>query len=487
MDDWELLERFRSLRCHDAFAELVRRHAGFVYATCRRRLGGDAHLAEDVAQAVFLLLSRRPPQRAGSAALAGWLYQTAVYACHNAMRARHTRQRYERDAVEHRKTLVTRSADHQAGAAITVDEVQLDEALSRMSQTDRDALLLRYYQDLDLREVGAALGVSQNTAAKRLSRALERLRRYLVSRGGNSTTLSSVVVADALLRMSHEAAPTALTSKLAAISSGQAAVSLTTEELATGAMQMMKHAQMKLVATVVGVAVAGGVAAAALATLAGRYWSPPNAAMAATAPPNAPAPTAPRSSTGQPAATSAESGPTTPKAAIRAFAAAARAGEAEALKKVVETTDPREQELMLAACDYAGALAAFNKSVADRFGDASAKQLGAGMRLTLLDNFLHSIETQLDELDEHVEGDTARFTYRDADDVIVLVRRNGFWKISATGMTGSWTEQQFGEALGQLKHGAQGLSDLTANVTSGKYATMNELISDLRQVFERGK
>src|SRR5262245_47810077 len=100
MDDWDLLEQFRLTRSEQAFAELVRRHAGFVYTTCRRRLRRDTHLAEDVTQSVFLVLARRPPTRRRGAVLAGWLYQTAVYACNNAMRSKHTRDRHEREAAQ---------------------------------------------------------------------------------------------------------------------------------------------------------------------------------------------------------------------------------------------------------------------------------------------------------------------------------------------------------------------------------------------------
>src|SRR5215207_7480982 len=101
MDDWELLERYRHERSQSAFAELVARHAGLVYGVCRRRVR-DEHLAEDMAQAVFLLLARRPPTRRGSAALAGWLYQTAVYACMNATRAQRIRERHEQQAMQER-------------------------------------------------------------------------------------------------------------------------------------------------------------------------------------------------------------------------------------------------------------------------------------------------------------------------------------------------------------------------------------------------
>src|SRR4051812_17168387 len=99
MNDWELLEQFKGACCERAFGELVARHAGFVHATCRRRLR-DAHLADDVTQAVFIVLARRPPARRDGLPLAGWLYQTATYACKNAMRSKQRRDRHESNAMQ---------------------------------------------------------------------------------------------------------------------------------------------------------------------------------------------------------------------------------------------------------------------------------------------------------------------------------------------------------------------------------------------------
>src|SRR3954468_3384051 len=152
MDDWDLLEQFRLARSEQAFGELVRRHAGFVLATCRRRLR-DAHLSEDAAQAVFVVLARRPPARwATNASLAGWLYKTAIYACNNAMQARRARERHERQVAA--AALTSSHAAHAPSDA----EVLLDQALAELSSKERDAVLLRYYQDQSVQEVGTALG-----------------------------------------------------------------------------------------------------------------------------------------------------------------------------------------------------------------------------------------------------------------------------------------------------------------------------------------
>src|SRR5688572_15632944 len=168
MDDWDLLEQFRRARSERAFGELVRRHAGFVLGVCRRRLR-DAHAAEDAAQAVFLVLARRPPARGGgSGTLAGWLYKTAVYACNNAMRVKRARDTHERSAAAKRarSATVTGMTGDPRGHDRDDDDVLLDQALAELTSKERDAVLLRYYQDKSVQQVGAALGISQNSASK---------------------------------------------------------------------------------------------------------------------------------------------------------------------------------------------------------------------------------------------------------------------------------------------------------------------------------
>ena len=138
MDDWELLEQYRSGRSQRAFAELVERHSGLVYGVCRRR-ARDAHLAEDLTQAVFLLLSRRPPRRRGNAALAGWLYQTAVYACMNATRAQRIRERHEQQAAEERALVETNL--NTAPLDLELAE-EMDRALFFLSSLERVVVIV---------------------------------------------------------------------------------------------------------------------------------------------------------------------------------------------------------------------------------------------------------------------------------------------------------------------------------------------------------
>jgi RNA polymerase sigma factor (sigma-70 family) len=211
MEDWQLLDRWRSFganapEAQDAFGELVSRHIGLVHGACRRRLR-DAHLAEDAAQSVFLLLAHRPPRRGDGRAVAGWLVQTADYVCRNIARTNARRAKNERAAYEFR----TQSLDAAFGPSKSID-ADLDAALADLGAADRDLLLLRYYQGRNLLELSDALGVSQNTAAKRLSRAVSRMRRCLASRGVHFADASAI--APMLAAMGHGPVSRALLAKI---------------------------------------------------------------------------------------------------------------------------------------------------------------------------------------------------------------------------------------------------------------------------------
>ena len=235
MDDWELLARFGVDRSEQAFTELVRRHAGFVLATCRRRLR-DVHLSEDVAQAVFLVLARRPPVRsAANASLAGWLHQSAIYACNNAIRATRARQSRERWAAEH--VMNGRSLDGSMRCdARPVDrcsdaEVALEQAMSQLSRGERDAILLRYYEDQSVQQIGAALGISANSATKRITRALERLRALVVTKG---FVIPAPAVVDAVSRVGERTASNDFVERTASMAVGRLASTAVVEQLAEG-------------------------------------------------------------------------------------------------------------------------------------------------------------------------------------------------------------------------------------------------------------
>ncbi len=141
----ELLQRYVENGSEDAFRQLVERHIGLVYATALRKMAGDAHAAQDVAQIVFSDLARKAHALPGDIVLAGWLYRHTCLKAAEAIRAESRRRIREQIAVE-MKTL--HDSDHPLWPDVAP---VLDEAMELLTETDRDALVLRFFQDLSLR------------------------------------------------------------------------------------------------------------------------------------------------------------------------------------------------------------------------------------------------------------------------------------------------------------------------------------------------
>ena len=206
-DDARLLREYAEQRDESAFTELVARHVDLVYSVARRRVAGDTHLAEDVVQTVFLDLSRQAAKLPPALVLPGWLCRHAFFVASTKVRAERRRRAREQEAAQ----MTTPS-----GATDTEWErisPLLDEALQGLVSTDRDALVLRYFEGFDLRTVGQALGTSEDNAQKRVSRALEKLRRSLARRG---MTLTAGSLAVALAAETARAAPAGLAGHVAA-------------------------------------------------------------------------------------------------------------------------------------------------------------------------------------------------------------------------------------------------------------------------------
>jgi RNA polymerase sigma factor (sigma-70 family) len=213
-DDAQLLRRYAEAGSESAFSELVSRHIDLVYSAALRQVAGDTHLAQDVAQTVFADLARKARIVSRHGVLTGWLYQATRFAAAKVVRTERRRATREKEALAMREL----SADANWERLGPV----LDEAMSRLGAKDRDAVLLRYFERKELRAVGDALGTSEEAARKRVSRALERLRRYLTARG---VTLSAAALAAALTGSAVQAAPAGLAGTISsAVVAGVAAV-----------------------------------------------------------------------------------------------------------------------------------------------------------------------------------------------------------------------------------------------------------------------
>src|ERR1041385_3693351 len=96
--DGELLRRYIESHSESAFAELVARHLDLVYSTALRQVNGDAHLAQDVAQTVFIDLARKAATLTQRSVLTGWLYTSSSFAAAKAVRTEQRRQTHEQEA-----------------------------------------------------------------------------------------------------------------------------------------------------------------------------------------------------------------------------------------------------------------------------------------------------------------------------------------------------------------------------------------------------
>ncbi len=192
--DAQLLRDYADRGNEAAFREIVMRHTDLVYSAALRRVN-SSDLAGDIAQSVFTDLSRkaRPlaDKLADNASLVGWLYRSTRFAALSQLRPHRRRFAHERQAMEQ---LLTNSE-----TAPGWDRIRplLDEAMDNLGDEDRDALLLRYFKNHDFRAVGLALGVSDDAAQKRVSRAVERLREFFAKRGVTVGASGLVVVISA--------------------------------------------------------------------------------------------------------------------------------------------------------------------------------------------------------------------------------------------------------------------------------------------------
>lgn len=203
MTDTELIDAFVTRADAQAFAAIVRSYTDLVYSAARRQVR-DAHLAEEVTQAVFIVLARKA-SRVKPELLAGWLITTARLTAMQANRDRLRRAKNQRE--------IAMAQSEQSSLPWPQIEALLDEGLSRLKAEDRTAVTLRYLQHKSLEEVAAAMGVSVDAATKRVARAVERMREDFARRG---VTVPTAALPGILLAHAKSAAPAHLANAAAA-------------------------------------------------------------------------------------------------------------------------------------------------------------------------------------------------------------------------------------------------------------------------------
>lgn len=185
-EDHRLLGEFCRNGSEAAFRAVVDRHLKLVYSAAMRIVNGDSPLAQDISQLVFSNLARKAASLPGDVVLAGWLHRDARFTALAALRKERRRMAREQEAFKMRD-LETAGAEMDWAALRPV----LDEILEELNEEDRHALLLRFFEEQSLAEVGSALGLAEDAARKRVARALEKLRELLAARG-ITTTLAAL-------------------------------------------------------------------------------------------------------------------------------------------------------------------------------------------------------------------------------------------------------------------------------------------------------
>ena len=217
-----------------AFRELVKGHVDLVYSTAVRLVGGDTHLAQDVAQTVFVDLARKACTLPRDVMLGGWLHRDTCFVASKIMRGERRRRFRERQA-----SAMNEMSDHSDANLARIAPV-LDEAINQLGAEDRTAIVLRFFEQHDLRSVGKAMGSSEDAARMRVNRALEKLQFLLKHRGIalSVTALGTVLAAEAV-----SAAPAGIAATISRIAlAGAAAGSGTTLTL----LKVMTMTQLKL-------------------------------------------------------------------------------------------------------------------------------------------------------------------------------------------------------------------------------------------------
>jgi len=247
MQDRDLLLQFVQTRSEHAFAQLVRRHMDAVYCSARRQVR-DNQLAEDVAQAVFFILARKAAKLQDRDSIAGWLMKTTHLASLDAIKIESRRKRYEQHAA-----MLAQSCMEQNMTPSAEIMSELDHAISRLNESDRSIVALRYLLGKTTGETAESIGISEPTAAKRITRAVDRLRKILLARRVIAPTVALAVILDQIPRV---AAPDALadTASIAATAGTTSPAGLS---IAKGVLNiMMFH---KVVAAMLLIAALGGI------------------------------------------------------------------------------------------------------------------------------------------------------------------------------------------------------------------------------------
>jgi RNA polymerase sigma factor (sigma-70 family) len=237
-NDMDLVREYARDHSEPAFAGLVQRHINLVYSVALR-CTGNSEDAQDVTQAVFIILARKAASLRDRTVLTGWLYETTRFTAARFIRTRVRRQIREQEAY-----MQSSSNEPDPDGVWRQLSPLLEEAMTQLGEKDRALLALRFFENKSGAETAAALGIQEWAVHKRTSRAVEKLRTFFGRRG---ISVSAGVLIAAVSANSLQAAPTGLAATVTAVAAKGAAVSGSTLTLVKGALKLMAWAKAKTV------------------------------------------------------------------------------------------------------------------------------------------------------------------------------------------------------------------------------------------------
>lgn len=358
------------------------------------------------------------------------------------MRAKRLRREHESQA----------RAISEVGPLSIEVEARLDQAMSALAGSDRDVLILRYYHDLNLHELAASLSISESTASKRATRALDRLKRAFTRVGGAPPATVVLASLPGLLRQPTPHGLVDLTVSHALASNANAGIGVT---------HAMLHAKLKLAlaAMVAGVVVICG---ATLSVSLLSAQTPPAASQPAKQLP--------------------------PIEVLRDLADAYRRGDAVAVRSMFVAGTPTGRRMLDAMCEYIKASHDLRDAVTAKFGKDALEQIPELSQLTPLDYLAQIDDEQLAQFEETIDRETVTLQAPDKQsDAFIFVRHQGAWKISADRMTSDWTPKQTDQRAGAVEQVIEALKPFTEQLKSGKFQNIDELRDAMQPLLNRGR
>lgn len=433
--DWQLLEEYARRNSEEAFRRIVDRYGGLVYHAALRQTG-RSHVAEEVAQAVFIALAQKAGKLSRGMVLSGWLLRATRFAVSNLAREEIRRQRREQEAMAMQ---TSSSGDDSADSTWEHVAPHLVDALDALPARDRKAILIRFFEQRSHQAVGRSLGVSEDAAKMRVSRAIERLRIGLAKKG---FLISSAALLAALSNFGVQAAPQGLTQAIVTAAAAQSGATGASTSLITakGILKLMAWSKMK---TAVGAGLALLVVGGGIGLVQRRHSVRVKAQV--------------------PALANTTVDRSTPTKALLAISRALDTGDAALIAATFQFASPGDDEVKDVFVRLVGAIGQYRKAATARFGNEAVEESLNALPFRMPPEKAVTAPVR-------IEGDRAMVHLDPTDQPSIFVRENGQWKTTMEGFFHMSNEDLIRRGKVLIRNHERA----AAEVAAGKYASAIE-------------